>query len=106
MHRELRDPVLETEDLRILGGALAALGKTAEAEAQLREVIARATEHARPLLVANTERDLANLLARHGRAVEARELARSARTTFDRLRADQEIKKLDALLAILEPATR
>jgi tetratricopeptide (TPR) repeat protein len=106
MHRELKDPVLEAEDLRILGGALAALGETAEAEAMLRDVIARAVQHARPLLVAITQRDLAQLLARLDRSSLALELARNARATFDRLRADQELRKLDAFVAELEAAAR
>jgi tetratricopeptide (TPR) repeat protein len=106
MHRELQDPVLETEDLRILAGALAALGQTAEAEAQLKDVIGRAAQHNRPLLVAITQRDLAHLLARLDRTGQALELARDARATFDRLRADQELKKLDALVAALETAAR
>jgi tetratricopeptide (TPR) repeat protein len=106
MHRELKDPVLEAEDLRILGGALAALGETAEAEAMLRDVIARAIQHARPLLVAITQRDLAQVHARLERSNLALELARNARATFDRLRADQELRKLDAFVAELEAAAR
>jgi tetratricopeptide (TPR) repeat protein len=106
MHRELRDQVLEAEDLRILAGALAALGKSSEAEAQLKDVISRGTEQGRPLLVAITERDLAHLLARDGQVAGARELARSARATFDRLRAEKELKKLDAFVATLEVANR
>jgi len=98
--------VLQAEDLRILAGAMAALGKTAEAEAQFREVMVEGAEQGRPLLVAISARDLAHMLARNGRAVEARELARSARATFDRLRADKELKKLDAFMATLEVATR
>lgn len=101
MHRELQDPVLESEDLRILGGALGGLGQMEEAESQLRDVIARATAHSRPLLVAVTQRDLAQLLARFARHDEARELARTARATFERLGADHEVKKLDALLGQL-----
>ena len=106
IHRELGDPVLESEDLRILAGAQGAMGQTAEAEAQLREVIVRAAQHARPLLAAITARDLAHLLARLGRPTEALELAREARATFDRLRADQELKKLDAFVATLGAAAR
>ena len=106
IHGELQDPVLQTEDLRILAGALAALGQTAEAEAQLRDVIVRAAQYSRPLLVAITQRDLAHLLARLDRHAEALELARDARTIFDRLRADQELKKLDAFAAPLQAAAR
>ena len=57
-HRELNDAVLETEDLRILAVALGVAGKATEAEAMLRQVIDRATEHQRPLLVASAQRDL------------------------------------------------
>lgn len=106
MHRELQDTVLQTEDLRILAGALAAMGQVTEAEAQLRDVIGEAAKHARPLLVAIAQRDLAHLLARLDRSAEAMELARDARTTFDRLRADQELKRLDAFVATLPAATR
>ena len=106
IHQEMKDPILQTEDLRILAGALAALGETGEAEARLREVIVEAAQHARPLLVAITQRDLAHLLARLDRLTEARELAQEARATFDRLRADQEIRKLDAFVAQLAVAPR
>jgi len=106
IHQELEDAVLETEDLRILAGTLAALGHTAEAEDQFRDVIVRAAQHARPLLEAITQRDLATLLAGLDRDAEALELTREARATFDRLRADQEIKKLDAFVATLEAAAR
>ncbi|MDH5283678.1 MAG: tetratricopeptide repeat protein [Gemmatimonadota bacterium] len=106
IHRELQDAVLETEDLRILAGALAAMGHTADAEAQFRDVIERAAQHTRPLLVAITQRDLAVLLAGLDRDAEALELTREARVTFDRLRADQEIRKLDAFVATLEAAAR
>src|SRR3989475_7258168 len=50
VHRELKDAVLETEGLRILAVALGVAGKAPEAEAMLRQVIDRATEHQRPLL--------------------------------------------------------
>lgn len=106
IHREMKDGVLETEDLRILAGTKAALGDAAEAERQLREVIARATEHSRPLLVAITQRDLAHLLARLNRTTEALELAGEARTAFERLRADQELKKLDAFVSPLKTVAR
>lgn len=105
MHRELGDSVLETEDLRILALALGALGQAGEAEATLNGVIARAEEHARPLLAAVARRDLAELLHGQGRLAEARDLARTARTAFIRLRADQELKKADALLNRLGAAT-
>jgi hypothetical protein len=77
---------------------LAALEQPVEAEALLRDVIARATPHARPLLVASAQRDLARLLARLGRGGEAVALARTARATFDRLGAAREVQQLDVLL--------
>jgi tetratricopeptide (TPR) repeat protein len=103
VHRELQDEVLEIEDLRILAVAVGLAGKTPEAEALLRQVIDRATKHERPLLVANAQRDLANLLALAGAGVAAKQLALEARATFHRLGAKTEITKLDALLAMRAP---
>jgi len=99
-HRELKDAVLETEDLRILAVALGLAGKAQDAEAMLRQVIDRATEHQRPLLVASAQRDLAHLLALVGDVAAAKQIALAARATFDKLRAKVETEKLDALLAI------
>jgi tetratricopeptide (TPR) repeat protein len=98
IHRDLKDAVRETEDLRILGMALGAAGRKREAEAMLREVIARAAKHERPLLIAIAQRDLAYLMAREGNVAAARELAQTARATLDRLGAKAEAEKLDALL--------
>ncbi len=98
LHRELKDAVLETEDQRILAVALGIMGKVYVAEDMLREVIDRATEHGRPLLVATAQRDLAQLLAREGKVVAAKEAAQTARATFNRLGAKVEIRKLGALL--------
>jgi len=64
----------------------------------LREVIERATEHERPLLVASAQRDLAHLLALVGDVPAAKQMAQTARATFDRLGARVEIEKLDASL--------
>src|SRR3989441_5290909 len=100
VHRELKDAVLETEDLRILAVALGVAGKAQDAEAMLRQVIDRATEHQRPLLLAGAQRDLAHLLALVGNVAAAKQMALAARATFDRLRAKVETEKLDALLAI------
>jgi tetratricopeptide (TPR) repeat protein len=94
-HRALQDAVRETEDLRILGVAFAAAGRTEEARRTLSEVIERATEHGRPLLVALAQRDLGDLLGRIGDVAAARELGRAARTTFERLGATAELAKLD-----------
>src|SRR2546422_8741597 len=100
MHRDLGDAVLETEDRRILAAALSIAGKTQDAEDMLRDVIDRAAEHKRPLLVAIAQRDLAHILALEGEVATAKQLAQAARATFDRLGAKVEIEKLEALLAI------
>jgi tetratricopeptide (TPR) repeat protein len=97
-HRELKDPVREAEDLRIKAGALALAGRHDDAETMLRDVISRATEHGRPLLLAMAERDLALLLIQHGDASAGKEAAQRARSTFQRLSARAEIDKLDTLL--------
>src|SRR2546428_3953943 len=96
VHRELRDAVRETEDLRILAVALGSTGKTKDGQAMLREGIERATEHERPLLVASAQRDLAHLLALVGDVPAAKQMAQTARATFDRLGARVGIEKLDA----------
>src|SRR5712691_3531242 len=100
VHRELKDPVREAEDLRILAGALALTEKTNReaAETMLRDVIARATEHGRPLLLAMAERDLAHLLIEGGDAAAGKAAAQRARSSFQRLSARAEIDKLDDLL--------
>lgn len=102
IHRELDDVVLQNEDLRILAGALAAAGEADLAETHLRAVIAAAKEHHRPLLAAIAQRDLVHLLARLRREPEAHALASEARATFDTLRADHELKRLDGFLAGLK----
>src|SRR5436309_1467644 len=98
IHRDLKDAVRETEDLRILAVALGAAGRQREAEAMFREVIARAAKHERSLLVAIAQRDLAYLLAREGNIAAAREVADTARATLERLGAKAEAEKLDVLL--------
>ncbi|HEX4627970.1 MAG TPA: tetratricopeptide repeat protein [Gemmatimonadales bacterium] len=100
VHRELQDVVLETEDLRILAGALGIGGRADDARAMLREVIDRGSEHGRPLLVAMAQRDLALLLVCAGEVAAAKEVARPARATFERLGARVEVDKLDGLLAM------
>src|SRR5712691_220663 len=99
-HRELKDPVREAEDLRIKAGAVAlrANGNREAAETMLRDVIARATEHGRPLLLAMAERDLAHLLIEGGDAAAGKAAAQRARSSFQRLSARAEIDKLDDLL--------
>src|SRR5438093_1130496 len=79
VHRELQDPVGETEDQRILAVALGNAGRTQDADVLLRDVIHRAAEHRRPLLVAMAQRDLAQLLARRGDVAAATETAQTAR---------------------------
>ena len=95
IHRELKDGVLETEDLRIVAVALGLAGKLRDAEDMLRAVIARATDHDRPLLVATAHRDLAVLLYRTGDQAVATAIAGLARATFERLGAKAEVAKLD-----------
>jgi tetratricopeptide (TPR) repeat protein len=97
-HRELKDPVREAEDLRIKAGALALAGRREEAETMFRDVVARATEHGRPLLLAMAERDLAHLLIQMGDAAGGKAAAQRARSSFQRLSARAEIDKLDDLL--------
>lgn len=106
MHRALKDAVREAEDLRILAGAFCLAGKTQEAEAMLREVIDRATEHERPLLVATARRDLAHLLARTGAAAAGKAVALTARATFQRLGARVEMDRLDAVWKVEDQGTR
>jgi len=98
VHRDLKDAVRETEALRILAVALGMTGKTGDSAGMLREVIARATKHERPLLVALAQRDLAQLLSREGDVAAAREMAQTARAALDRLGAKVEVAKLDAWL--------
>jgi len=97
-HRALKDPVREAEDARIKAGVFALQGRRADAEALLRDVISRATEHGRPLLLAMAERDLAHLLLQSGDTAGGKAAAQRARSIFQRLSARAEIDKLDGLL--------
>jgi len=97
-HRELKDPVREAEDLRIKAGALVLARRHDDAETMLRQVIDRATEHGRPLLLAMAERDLAHLLISTGDVASGKAAAQRARSTFQRLSARAEIDKLDTVL--------
>src|SRR6185503_16686422 len=74
VHRNLKDTVRETEDLRILATATGMLGETEEAQALFNEVIERATADQRPLLVAIAQRDFAHMLAREGDVAGAKKL--------------------------------
>ena len=98
VHAELKDPVREAEDMRIMAVAQSAAGRDDDAETQLREVLSRAAAHGRPLLEACAERDLARVFVRGGKMAAAQGLARSARTTFARLGAQREVARLDAML--------
>lgn len=98
MHQDLEDDVREQEDRRIQANVSAALGDALEAESILRDVISRARDHSRPLLVAMARRDLASLLLDRGDTGAARELAHSARVGFERLSARAETRKLDDFL--------
>ncbi len=100
IHREMGDVLGEAEDLRILAGALAALGDVEAAEAMYRGVITVADRHADPLLAAHTERDLVRLLVGQDRAAEAHEFARRARARFESLGAEAEVRRLDAGLVV------
>jgi tetratricopeptide (TPR) repeat protein len=100
-HRELKDPVREAEDARIKAGALDLQGRREEAETMLRDVIGRATEHGRPLLLGMAERDLAHLLLRAGDTAAGKAAAQRARSIFQRLSARAEIAKLDEVLETL-----
>ncbi|MBI4421593.1 MAG: hypothetical protein HY560_12280 [Gemmatimonadetes bacterium] len=62
----------------------------------LHEVVERARQHRRPLLVAIAQRDLAQVLARQGELTAAHQEAQSARTTFEQLGAKGEIAKIEA----------
>jgi tetratricopeptide (TPR) repeat protein len=97
-HREMKDPVREAEDLRIMAGAVALAGRNDEAETMLRDVIERATQHGRPLLLAMAERDLAHLLLKSGDDAAGKAAAQRARSIFQRLSARAEVDKLDNLL--------
>lgn len=99
IHRDLGDTVRESEDLRILAGAMAAADRYDDAERLLTDVIQRATEHHRPLLAATAQRDLAQLFDRLARTHEARTMAEQARATFDRLGARVQVERIDAFLA-------
>lgn len=100
--RELGDVVGEANDLRVLAGALAAVGDEEQAEEMLLQVIARAEEHTRPVLAGQAERDLAQVLHTQGRGGEALEFARKARVRFLELGAEAEVAKLDEFLAAAE----
>jgi len=101
-HREVGDVVGETDDLRVLAGALEGLSQPAQAETTLRDVIARATSLSRPRLAAQAQRDLARLLHRQGRDDEAEGYARRARDAYEKLGAVIEVRRLEELLTQLK----
>jgi len=98
--RELGDVVSETEDLRVLAGAEAALGRIGVAHKLYHDVIERATSFPRPLLVAQAQRDLARMLYKRGQVTEAVAVARSARDGFATLGVRIEVAKLDAMIGL------
>jgi hypothetical protein len=67
----------------------------------LTEVVRRAAQHQRPLLVAIAQRDLAQVLLRAGKQAAARDAALDARASLRRLGASVEVAKIDQLLATL-----
>src|SRR5438046_6334256 len=97
IHRERNDGVLETEDLRIVAVALGLAGRQRDAEDMLRAVIARATQHAAPLLVASAQRDLASLLRRIGDRPAPTGWPKPAGGTSRRLAGTAETARLEAL---------
>lgn len=103
-HRQVGDVVGEVEDQRVLAAVLAAQGDVSQAEIVLSDVIARADELDRPLLVAQAERDLAKLRRTQERTVDAAELAVRARNRFQQMGAEVEVRRLDELLSEISPA--
>ena len=97
-HREVGDVVREAEDLRALAEALDLMQQPVQAEAMLRDVIARARKLDQSLLTAQAERDLARVLHRQERDAEAGEVARRARDRFESLGAASEVRRLDGFL--------
>jgi tetratricopeptide (TPR) repeat protein len=99
--REIRarllDPVGDAEDLRVAAGVLAAEGRLPAAEQALRDVIRRAEAHGRPQLLAEANRDLAMVLRRAGRDVDAQHAARTAKVIFTELGAEGEVRRLAGL---------
>jgi tetratricopeptide (TPR) repeat protein len=103
LHRDLGDAAGEAEDLRALAEALELLRQPVQAEAMLRDVVLRAKQIARPLLVAQGERDLARLLQRQKRGSEAASVARRARAGFASLGAVLEVGRIEGLLREIAP---
>ncbi|MBI4501861.1 MAG: tetratricopeptide repeat protein [Gemmatimonadetes bacterium] len=98
LHRDVEDLPGELEALRALAGTIQHQRDRDDAEAILRDVIARARALDRPFLLAEAERDLARLLHRSRRDDEARRHARHARERFRGLGAVCEVHRLDLLL--------
>jgi tetratricopeptide (TPR) repeat protein len=99
LHREVGDLAGELEARRALAGTIRRVHEgIEEAEAMLRDVLARARDLDRPFLLAETERDLARLLFRSARRAEAARHARHAREGFRALGALCEMDRLDLLL--------
>jgi len=96
LHRILNDPVQVANDLRVVAAVLIREGRTAEAEAQLRDVLAQAKALDRPQLAAESSRDLSMLLYTTDRGAEARDAAREAKTIFTTMGAEHELRRLAA----------
>ena len=98
MHRELGDVAGELEGLRILALSLHRSGEELEGKKMLRDVLARAATLDRPLLAAQTERDFARLLHEEHADAEARDMARRARSRFEQMGSEGEVRRLDEFL--------
>jgi tetratricopeptide (TPR) repeat protein len=96
--RKIGDVVGEAQDERILGMALAGSGELLEAEELLRSVITKAEKLGRPHLAATAGRELADVLKRAGRMVEAKVVARETQRRFESLGAFTEAEKLEGFI--------
>ncbi len=94
LRARLPNPVGKAEDLRVAASILEVTGQPTAAEQALGEVIAWATAHGRPQLLAEATRDLSALLRRMGRIAEAQAAARTARAIFTDLGAEGELRAL------------
>ncbi len=98
IHEEWGDVVDRAEDQRVLGVALAAVGRLDDAETTLRDAVTRARRLQRPVLHAAARRDLARLLYLRGSHEEARAVALAARQQYETLGATTEVQRLEDLL--------
>ena len=96
IHRELEDKVGEVADQRIHAKITACDG--GDAESMFRECMRTAEKLGRPLIQAESGRDLATFLSEKGRGGEAADAARTARVLFHKLGAIAEVRKLDQMI--------